>query len=1075
LVLASPTWALPEALWSHLPAGAQVSWRVVTLDAQGGQLAVSGVGTFVAGAAPDVTAQQTVSLPDFSGAAALDALGATDTVVSGEFLVSVPQGQLAETVASLSPGAFPVETVTMANGGSIVRFKTGLGADTLTAVQNAQGALAASVVGAQSAGSTPRSVPVAQANFVYKTQLTPTDPFYASTPRYQYAPQAVNAEEAWTAGITGAGILVAVIDTGLNSGVNLHQEFNGVGKVVLGPDYVNNDNDPTDDNNHGTNVAGIALAEADGIGTVGIAPEASLMPIKALNAAGSGSTLSIVRGIEHAVANGARVINMSLGSNVFGELPSAIGYDLFYDTAIRDAEDRGVVVVAAAGNDRSSLPARPAAFNDTIYVGAINNQDELTEFSNYGPWLTVVAPGKSMYSPRNTGTTAYSYQSGTSQATPVVAGAVALILSAHPALTPRQVKELIQQSAADLGATGRDDFFGHGRLDVAAALGLAAGPDTTLPALVRIEMNTTTFVATFSQNMLSGGGANAVDNPSNWLASAPLSTFLFTPVGRTISYNAGTRQLTVTHSSVTLSGANLFVIADTVTNTSGRPIFSNRDTAGQEGAQRQNDTGQSDVDTSVAQSYAAAVATDDGVVKLRFRYPMDEASVENSANYSITSSPTNTGGTTPPGGSSVSLVGTTLVYDSASNTVTISNLPSPLTTTGTTFAVEMTSGMLQDDLDNPIDAAAHRPIFGQVVQASATASSLTGVSTIVNGNPFAETVRLTFSKPLQTDSALFTPSNYAVTVNSLPVANPSDLEIIYYGASREVILAGYNLLSNNGQSISVTVSNLRDVNGNLISGVSATVAGTVSSGNFVPEYRSLAATTNEVQVRFSFWTKMNATNVVNPANWTLLSDPASLPTTSIPLGSATFTYDGEHNVLRIGNLSLTAGHRVNIVAGAGVTKRFTGNTFSSPDYAAYLGSASLVGGNGEFSPVTPTSLKVVKSGTLSLDNVINQANQANLSVEVNLPAGTAAGNEVTVSLIDSSTPPKVVTATGVAAGGAQTLTVSGLNATSLALGTVFAQAVTTTGTSNFGNSDITAQLATKTADLPVEMTAFSLE
>jgi subtilisin family serine protease len=273
----------------------------------------------------------------------------------------------------------------------------------------------------------------------------------------------VNAPEAWAQGYTGQGVVVAVVDSGVdynhsdlsgniwvNSGEiadnGVDDDGNGFIDDVRGWDFFDGDNDPMDSDVHGTHIAGTIAAENNGFGVTGVAYNATIMPVRVIDSEG-GTISDIAAGIRYAADNGADVINLSLG----GYFPSTER-----EEAIRYASDRGVVVVMAAGNEGASQPVYPARYATDwgIAVGAVDSNKTLANFSNRAgatPLDYVVAPGVDILST----TPGNSYQSfdGTSMATPHVAGVAALILSANPNLTPAEVESLLTQTANRTGIT----------------------------------------------------------------------------------------------------------------------------------------------------------------------------------------------------------------------------------------------------------------------------------------------------------------------------------------------------------------------------------------------------------------------------------------------------------------------------------------------------------------------------------------------------------------------------------------------------------------------------------------------
>ncbi|WP_214814336.1 S8 family peptidase [Exiguobacterium sp. s196] len=239
-------------------------------------------------------------------------------------------------------------------------------------------------------------------------------------------------------------IKVAVLDTGVD-----HRLLDLKGKVDVAnaKNFVdpNGEGDAIDDHGHGTHVAGVIGATRDnGVSMRGIVPNVSILPVKVLDAGGSGDTDQIALGIKYAVDAGAKVINMSLGGNE----SRTLGYMLKY------AYDRGVVIVAATGNDAQSRVSYPASSKYTISVGATNAFGIVSDYSNYGIGVDVVAPGSKVASLVPDGNVVY--MDGTSMATPHVAAAVALLKSYHPDLSVEDVRTLLQRTADPIAFSGGD-------------------------------------------------------------------------------------------------------------------------------------------------------------------------------------------------------------------------------------------------------------------------------------------------------------------------------------------------------------------------------------------------------------------------------------------------------------------------------------------------------------------------------------------------------------------------------------------------------------------------------------------
>jgi len=257
----------------------------------------------------------------------------------------------------------------------------------------------------------------------------------------------------------GEGIVVAVIDTGVD---RHHPAL--AGKVIGGHDFVNDDDDPMDDHRHGTHVAGIIAASSTTMN--GVAPGVSLLAYKVLDHTGSGETSAVIAGIERAVADGADVINLSLGRGGHPDDPAA--------RAVDAATAAGVVVVAAVGNtgEFHSIGS-PAAAVTAIAVGAAQDATSLAEFSARGPANRsgaikpeVLAPGVSILSTLPNGQ--FGYSSGTSMASPYVAGVAALLRAEHPEWTPARVKAALVSTALPI-ANAEVMAQGTGRVDLARA------------------------------------------------------------------------------------------------------------------------------------------------------------------------------------------------------------------------------------------------------------------------------------------------------------------------------------------------------------------------------------------------------------------------------------------------------------------------------------------------------------------------------------------------------------------------------------------------------------------------------
>ncbi len=299
------------------------------------------------------------------------------------------------------------------------------------------------------------NVEYVEPNYLRKASLQPNDTYYS----LQWGLSKMQAPAGWNIE-TGASntVVIAVVDTGVDL---THPDL--VGKILPGKDFANNDSTAQDDNGHGTHVAGIAAASTNnGLGVAGVSWNAKIMPIKVLDSYGSGYDSWVANGIREAVNRGANIINLSLGGPGYSEtLKQATDY----------AAANNVLVIAAAGNTGSSVVAYPAGNPGVLGVGATDQNDKIASFSSYNSTVDVSAPGVGIASTLwYRGSHQYAYMSGTSMATPNVAGVAALIKSRWPAYSASQIGSRLIDYSDDLGSPGRDNYFGYGRVNVYKAL-----------------------------------------------------------------------------------------------------------------------------------------------------------------------------------------------------------------------------------------------------------------------------------------------------------------------------------------------------------------------------------------------------------------------------------------------------------------------------------------------------------------------------------------------------------------------------------------------------------------------------
>jgi serine protease len=304
-----------------------------------------------------------------------------------------------------------------------------------------------------------------EANYLYQASAVPNDPQYSQ----QWNFRDINVEQAWDE-TRGAGVTVAVIDTGVSIVPDLKST-----KFVAGYDFVKNKDEVSDDHGHGTHVAGtIAQSTNNGYGVAGIAYEASIMPLKVLASSGGGTVADIAEAIKFAADNGADVINMSLGGS---------GASNMMEEAIKYAHNKGVVIIAAAGNEGRNAASYPARYPDVISVAATNPGGDKASYSNFGAGVDISAPGGSAEGEGDngkiiqntinpaTGESVFVGFPGTSMAAPHVSGVAALIKSTGVE-TPDEIRNILLQSTRKV-EEDHLNHFGSGHLDANAAVKLA--------------------------------------------------------------------------------------------------------------------------------------------------------------------------------------------------------------------------------------------------------------------------------------------------------------------------------------------------------------------------------------------------------------------------------------------------------------------------------------------------------------------------------------------------------------------------------------------------------------------------
>ncbi|OGC36752.1 hypothetical protein A3J90_07590, partial [candidate division WOR-1 bacterium RIFOXYC2_FULL_37_10] len=305
-------------------------------------------------------------------------------------------------------------------------------------------------------------VEYAEPNYIIKAFIAPNDSYYSG---YQWNMKKIEAETAWNIETGEANTIVAVIDTGIDYN---HEDL--AGKIILGYDFINNDDNPIDDDGHGTHVAGVIGAITNNNkGVAGLNWNCKILAVKIMDSNGSGYIETAAAGINYAANNGANVINMSFG--VDADLKNLL------QDAVADAYTKGCVLVAAAGNENSSKENYPAAYQDYVIAVAATDQNDLRSSwgvpaSNYGTWIDVCAPGTDIASTWLNNN--YVLSDGTSMAAPHVSGLAALIFSQNPSISNENIRTQIENSCVNIDNLNPSyaGLLGHGRINTALAIGL---------------------------------------------------------------------------------------------------------------------------------------------------------------------------------------------------------------------------------------------------------------------------------------------------------------------------------------------------------------------------------------------------------------------------------------------------------------------------------------------------------------------------------------------------------------------------------------------------------------------------
>lgn len=309
--------------------------------------------------------------------------------------------------------------------------------------------------------------------------------------RFQSYLGPIQAEKAWDRATGNSSIIIGLVDTGVDLD---HPDL--AGNLVPGVNLLDESRPPEDDHGHGTSVAGVIAATGNNqTGISGILWNARIMPIKALDSDGSGSEALLGRGIKYAVDHGAKIVVLSLG---------LYKYSNYLQDIVHYAENRGVLLVAASGNDGEAVKY-PAAYPTVLAVGGVDANKQVLSKSNRGPELDLVAPWRVFTTALGGG---YGYNEGTSMAAPQVAAVAALLWSQHPDWEPYQIRNQLRQSAEDIGSRGWDPVSGYGLLRADLALSMPYREDIYEPNNTRDQAQTLAIDSMASAELSGAGDAD---------------------------------------------------------------------------------------------------------------------------------------------------------------------------------------------------------------------------------------------------------------------------------------------------------------------------------------------------------------------------------------------------------------------------------------------------------------------------------------------------------------------------------------------------------------------------------------
>ncbi len=461
---------------------------------------------------------------------------------------AAPDGRLVVTWRTVAPAALAVDGVA-----SVHRSKVNVHRSVVVA----NAGRAADVAARLSANPNVESVvPDAIASVAdWPADAPPDDTLYATT---QADFPHIGVPGAWALTTGSPSVVVAILDTGYEG---THPDLAAI-PIVSPYNARTGTTSVTDGYGHGTHVAGTIAAQTNNaMGVAGIAPGVTIMPVKVMDSNGQGYWSDFLEGVDWARTHGAKIVNLSLGGPLSASQVAA------FQPTFDAAYSAGVLVVAAAGNNNNSNGFYPASFAHVVSVSATNNSDAKASFSNFGPAVDVSAPGVTIESTFKGAT--YQTMSGTSMATPHVVGVAALIRSYHPTYTVDEVETALEITALDLGAPGRDDIFGNGRIRAAEAVAWVA-PDVTPPtASLKTPLSGATNVdetvrptVGFSENV-TGADDSTIS----------LATSAGAAVVATITYDSATRRATIVPGATLASRTKYLVaIAAGIEDLAGNPL-----------------------------------------------------------------------------------------------------------------------------------------------------------------------------------------------------------------------------------------------------------------------------------------------------------------------------------------------------------------------------------------------------------------------------------------------------------------------------------------------------------------------